>query len=76
MAPPTPGPLDDPGLNTSRPDPQQDTSPNVLDVPDTPDPFTDRDPSPRPADGPQDITQDPDHAERHGSIDGPAWTEA
>jgi hypothetical protein len=37
----------------------RDPGPGVLDVPDSPDPFTERDPGPRPADGPQDVTQDP-----------------
>jgi hypothetical protein len=37
-----------------------DDGPDALDVPDTPDEFDDRDPSPRPEDGPQDVSQQPD----------------
>jgi len=40
-----------------------DDGPEVLDVPDTPDPGTGRDPSPRAGDGPQNVTQNPNAQE-------------
>jgi hypothetical protein len=40
-----------------------DPGPDVLDVADEPDPATDRDPGPRPEDGPQDASQDPGDTE-------------
>jgi hypothetical protein len=75
MAPRTPRPLDDtvPGPSGAG---RHDTSPGVLDVPDTPDPFTERDPSPRPADGPQDVSQDPNGGPPHGTPGDPTRMEA
>lgn len=48
-----------------------DEPPDALSVPDEPDPNQDRDASPRPEDGPQDVSQEPDAYDREPGGSGP-----